>query len=101
MDTNSSKKEGAGTGTTSRTGQKSPSIDYNNYFANAQQVQIAVPDNFDGEEGAASENYYAAEVLNLHFNPNSRTRFGIIFAFYFYNLSISQSLRLSVYCYSL
>jgi len=69
------RKEGGG-----RTGTgdgKSPSVDYTNYFANAQKVQISVPDAFDGEENAASENYYAAEVLNLHFNPNSRTRYGL------------------------
>ena len=69
------KKEGAAT-TTGHPGTKSPSIDYNNYFANAQKVTISVPDNYDGEEGAASENYYSAEVLNLHFNPNAKTRFG-------------------------
>jgi len=63
------------------TGTKSPSIDYHNYFANTQKVNIAVsavPDNFDGEGGAALENYYAAEVLNLKFNPNAKSRYGLV-----------------------
>eukprot|EP01083_Nonionella_stella_P207731 754336_1 len=55
----------------------SPDIDYNNYFANAQKV-MSVADNFDGEEGnALIENYYSAEVLNLKFNPNAKTRYGL------------------------
>ena len=77
-------KEGAGNTTTKPPrGTQSPSIDYNNYFANAQQVQIAVIDDQYGEEGAGAnaDNYYAAEVLNLHFNPNSKTRFGLVFCY--------------------
>ena len=70
-------KEG-GEGTTTLTGQQSEDIDYNNYFANAQKI-VAVTDNYEGEEGGAEmENYYAAEVLNLKFNPNAKTRYGML-----------------------
>jgi len=65
-------KEG-GAGTTS---VMTPVIDYNNYFANAQKV-CSIPDDFEGDSSAAMENYYSAEVLNLNFNPNAKSRFGL------------------------
>ena len=58
------------------TSASSPDIDYNNYFANAQKI-VSVPDDYEGDEGAAGDNYYSAEVLNLKFNPNAKTRFGM------------------------
>jgi len=58
------------------TSASSPDIDYNNYFANAQKI-VSVPDDYDGDGDAAGDNYYAAEVLNLKFNPNAKTRFGL------------------------
>ena len=69
--TQPSLKEGGGA-----TSVTTPAIDYNNYFANAQKV-CSVPDDFEGDSSAAMENYYSAEVLNLNFNPNSKSRFGV------------------------
>eukprot|EP01084_Bolivina_argentea_P118123 209647_1 len=61
-------------------------VDYNNNFPNAQKI-VSVPDNYDGPADAASENYYAAEVLNLKFNPNAKSRFGL--ASHYMSLSAS------------
>lgn len=77
-------KEGKAEGTTTHTtGQTSDDIDYNNYFANAQKI-VSIPDNYEGDDegGADMENYYAAEVLNLKFNPNAKTRYGMHIFFF-------------------
>ena len=66
--------KGGGQGTAPMTGKAS--VDYNNYFANAQKVESC-----DGKvcvRGAAMENYYSAEILNLKFNPNAKTRYGML-----------------------
>ena len=52
------------------------SVDYNNYFANAQKVESC-----DVEvcvRGTAMKNYYSAEILNLKFDPNAKTRYGML-----------------------
>ena len=73
--TNGSKA--GGEGTTTLTGQQSEDIDFHNHFANAQKI-VSITDNYEGDEnGAAMENYYSAEVLNLKFDPNAKTRYGM------------------------
>ena len=64
-------------GRKSLTEQRCKDIDYNNYFVNAQKISCAAEDCEGHHCGAVMENYYSAEILNLKFNPNAKTRFGM------------------------
>eukprot|EP00490_Sorites_sp_Unknown_P014375 CAMPEP_0114656044 /NCGR_PEP_ID=MMETSP0191-20121206/11768_1 /TAXON_ID=126664 /ORGANISM="Sorites sp." /LENGTH=215 /DNA_ID=CAMNT_0001872501 /DNA_START=106 /DNA_END=750 /DNA_ORIENTATION=+ len=58
----------------------------NNNMVNIEKIE------YNGPIGAEGENYYSAEILNLKFNPNAKSRFGLAAHYMAYSSSLTMIL---------